>query len=239
MKPIIGLLAEIDNRRNTKVQHGYALTISNAGGIPVLLPQTDSLEAIKDYIDLCDGFLFTGGADVSPARYGEEARPTLGKLQPLRDEFEFRAFEAIFATTKPILAICRGAQLINVALGGSLYQDLPDEFPSSVSHNQTEPKNLPSHPVRVIPETPLACLLGDNGIKANSFHHQAVKVLGKGLRVMATAEDGIIEAFYLDSERYLRAYQWHPERISAVDKGNRLVFSDFIAACSKSKNMRG
>jgi putative glutamine amidotransferase len=134
-------------------------------------------------------------------------------------------------TEKPVLGICRGAQLINIALGGTLYQDLPTELPTEISHRQTEPKFSPAHSVKILADTPLYDLVQKDRMTANSFHHQAVKTLGKGLELMALADDGVVEAFYLPGERYLRAYQWHPERLFAIDSDNRLLFEDFTAHC--------
>ena len=148
-----------------------------------------------------------------------------------RDELEFKVFQRAIDTSKPILAICRGAQLVNVALDGTLYQDIPSELHTRISHRQSEPKFSPSHDVRIIVDTPLYEMMKTEQIKANSFHHQAIKTLGKGLEVMALADDGIVEAFYSTGEQYLRAYQWHPERLYETDIYNRRIFDDFIESC--------
>lgn len=231
MRPIIGVLAEIDDECNTKVQNPYIHAIENSGGTPILLPYIGDGRAIEHLVDICDGFFFTGGADIDPKRYGEESRENIGNIQAHRDEFEFRVFQRVIKTSKPILAICRGAQLINIALGGTLYQDIPSEIQTTISHRQSEPKFSPSHDVKIMRNTPLYEMMGTEQIKANSFHHQAVKALGKGLEIMAIAEDGIIEAFYLVGQRYVRAYQWHPERLFDIDGHNHMLFEDFIHAC--------
>lgn len=232
MAHIIGILAEVDSDFNTRVQPPYIKAIELAGGLPVLLPYVSDEETIESFISICDGFFFTGGADVDPKRYGEQPKSTCGDIQYNRDTLEFKVFEKVINTSKPILAICRGAQLVNVALGGTLYQDIPTEIDTSISHRQTEPKFSPSHDVSVIENTPLYTLVGVERIKGNSFHHQSIKTLGKGLEIMALASDGVVEAAYLSGERYLRAYQWHPERLCASDKHNRLIFDDFIKACT-------
>jgi len=164
---------------------------------------------------------------IDPVYYGESVSDARGPIQPLRDALEFRLFEAVIATEKPILAICRGAQLVNVALGGTLYQDIPSELDTWIAHRQSEAKCSPSHAVSVLSDTPLERLIGTVQMTANSFHHQAVKRLGRDLSVMALAEDGIIEAFFLKGTRYLRAYQWHPERLFEADAQNRMIFSIF------------
>ena len=236
MKVIIGILTEVDDELTTKVRGSYINAIEKSGGVPVVLPYVKDERTIEDFADICDGFLFTGGVDVDPSRYGEEAKPTCEKPQLFRDELEFCALRVILRKAKPILAICRGAQLINAALGGTLYQDIPSECPSHVLHRQTEPDNAPSHDVRVLPSTPLSEIIKSERMAANSFHHQAIKTLGEGLRAMATAEDGIIEAFYSTTEDYLYAYQWHPERLFDTDLQNRLIFEDFTSAVEARKS---
>ena len=231
MRPIIGVLAEIDDELNTKVQNSYIHAIEMSGGIPISFPYVDDSETIEHLVDICNGFFFTGGADIDPKRYGEEAMESIGVIQEHRDEFEFRVFQKVIKTSKPILAICRGAQLVNVALGGTLYQDIPSEIHTKISHRQCEPKFSPSHDVRIVIDTPLYEIMGTEQIKANSFHHQAIKELGKGLEIMAFAEAGIIEAIYSSGTQYLRAYQWHPERLFEADPQNRMIFEDFIHAC--------
>ena len=227
MKPLIGILAEVDIDAVTKVQNTYAEAIEKSGGVPILLPYIENAETIKCFVELCDGFFFTGGADIDPVYYGESVSDACGPIQPLRDALEFRLFEAVIATEKPILAICRGAQLVNVALGGTLYQDISSELDTWIAHRQSEAKCSPSHAVSVLSDTPLERLIGTVQMTANSFHHQAVKRLGRDLSVMALAEDGIIEAFFLKGTRYLRAYQWHPERLFEADAQNRMIFSIF------------
>ena len=230
MRPVIGVLVEIDNELVAKAQSTYTHAIEKAGGTPLVLPYVDD-EAIEHFVSICDGFFFTGGADVDPRRYGEAAKEGLGEIQEYRDEVEFKVFQKVIKNSAPILAICRGAQLVNVAFGGTLYQDIPSEIHTQISHRQSEPKFSTSHDVKVIPNTPLHEITGAERIKANSFHHQSIKTLGEGLEIMALADDGIIEAVYLSGKQYVRAYQWHPERLFDTDKQSRLIFEDFITFC--------
>ena len=232
MKPVIAILAEITNDRKTNFNHQYTKAIESTGGIPLLLPYTDNGESMDAFVDFCDGFLFTGGADIDPARYGEAVSERCGEIQSFRDAFEFEMLKKILATGKPVMAICRGEQLVNVALGGTLYQDIPTEAPSDISHSQKEPRFSPSHSVNILDNTPLRTLMGTDRIAANTFHHQAIKKLGEGLTVMARADDGTVEAVYLRGYNYLRAYQWHPERLFETDPHNRRIFEDFIVASS-------
>lgn len=230
MRPIIGLLAAVDNDGTTTLFHPYARAIEQSGGVPLLLPYTESADVIARFVAMCDGFLFTGGVDIDPAYYHEAVSETCGEIQPLRDRMELAAFEQAFRTGKPLLGICRGAQLFNVALGGTLYQDIPSECPSGIPHRQTEEKFEFSHDILVRDGTPLSALVGVDRMRGNSFHHQAIKALGSSFRVMAEAEDGMIEAIWLPDHPYLRAYQWHPERICEKDESNRAIFEDFIRA---------
>ena len=133
------------------------------------------------------------------------------------------------------MGICRGAQLINVALGGSLYQDIPSEISTDISHRQKESGEISTHEIRILSDTPLMELIGEEKIAVNSFHHQSIKALGEGLEVMAFAEDGIVEAVYFNGENYLIGYQWHPEKLRDTDQYKKLLFNDFIKAC-KGKN---
>ena len=201
-----------------------------SGARAVIVPYASECETAR-IIRECDGFLFTGGADVDPSRYGCEKLPECGTLEPRRDELEFFAIKEIIKTGKPILGICRGMQLINAALGGTLCQDIPSSIITSVPHRQTEEAFSPSHSACVVPDTPLFALIEKENITANSFHHQCVSTLAPTLAPMAYATDGIIEAVYSPSARYIRAYQWHPERLFATDADNRAIFSDFVAAC--------
>ena len=232
MKPIIGILTEVDEDFVTSVKKNYISAIEKAGGLPLVLPYVEDDGILDGMIDVCRGFFFTGGKDIAPKRYGEEKKPTCGELQLNRDDLEFRAFKMAFEAKKPILAICRGAQLVNVALGGTLYQDVPTEVNTKLIHRQTEGEFEYSHDVNINEKTPLYTLFGTNRIKGNSFHHQAIKKLGDGLEVMATADDGIVEAVYYTGDQYIRAYQWHPERLLDKDEYNRAIFEDFIKECN-------
>ena len=234
MRHVIGILGAVDDERVTSVPYKYIEAVERAEGLPLLLPCVEGEDAINDFVNLCDGFLFTGGVDISPSRYGEEIKPTCGNIQLNRDELEFKVIKKVLATDKPLLAICRGAQLVNVAFGGTLYQDLPTEIDSRIAHRQTEGLLDYSHDVNVLVNTPLYALMGTERIRANSFHHQALKKLGEGLKVMATADDGVVEAVYYEGEQYIRAYQWHPERLCDADKYNKRIFDEFVKICGQN-----
>lgn len=233
MKPLISLLAEVDDEKKNGMKHSYSVAIEQAGGIALQLPYSENEEALEDYVARLDGFVFTGGADIDPKHYGEATKPTCGTIFSLRDAFELQMFEKILSAKKPILGICRGVQLINVSLGGTLYQDIPTEYETALVHRQTTPATAPSHDILIRENTPLAALLGKTRITGNSFHHQAIKTLGKSLSVTATAEDGTIEAVTYEGDSYLRGYQWHPERLCVFDSDNLRLFEEFIEVCKK------
>ncbi len=229
-KPLIGLIPQYDaDAKRLNNRDNYFAAVSAAGGLPVNLPMSSDLSELKALAERMDAFLFTGGIDVSPARYGEEPLPELGEVQSFRDEMESSLLPLVMEKEKSLLCICRGIQTVNVILGGSLYQDLPSQRPSDICHSQGEPYEKPTHPVRILPGTPLALLLGVEELAVNSMHHQAVKALAPGLQVMATAPDDVIEAAWLPAYPYLRAYQWHPEYLfEGGDEPSRLIFADFI-----------
>ena len=236
MKPIIAISGAVDNELTITLQNTYTNAIECAGGLPLIIPYTENEESLKSYIDLCDGILFTGGGDIEPKLFGEGKKDFCTNVQKSRDKLELALFKKFFEQKKPIMGICRGAQLINVGLGGTLYQDKPTEIPSEIRHTQIEPKNIPSHTVKILSDTPLMELIGKEKMTANSFHHQAIKALGDGLSVMALADDGIIEAIYYTGKNYISAYQWHPERLIDKDCDNLKLFESFINVCSESKN---
>ncbi len=231
LQPLIGILTYIGNDYTTTTYRPYIEVIEKSGGIPLVIPYLQTPSTINYLVDICDGIFYTGGDDVNPERYGEKPKPYCGKMETLRDELEFFIFNRAFKHKKPILGVCRGTQVINVALGGTLYQDIPTERPSNVKHRQVEKVTEPSHSVNIKKGTPLHALIGNLTMQANSFHHQSIKTLGKSLLTMATADDEIIESVYYDGNQYIRGYQWHPERLYDIIKDNRLLFDDFVNAC--------
>jgi putative glutamine amidotransferase len=231
MKPIIAILGAVDDDKTVTLQNTYTRAIEAAGGLPLIIPYTENEESIAEYVKICDGFLFSGGCDIEPRKFGEDTLPECGKIQLYRDYIELEIFKRAFDEKKPIMGICRGIQLINVALGGTLYQNIPTQISTDIPHRQTEAKNQPSHSVKIFSDTPLMELISKERMTANSFHHQSIKSLGEGLEVMALADDGIIEAIYRNGENYILGYQWHPERLFDTDADNKALFDDFISAC--------
>lgn len=231
-KPLIGVLPLWDETKDSLwMLPGYMDNVENAGGVPVMLPLTEDQDITAQIADTFDGFLFAGGQDISPYLYGEEpvdaCRPACGP----RDSMEALLFQrACLELGKPVLGICRGIQMINVLLGGALYQDLPSQYDSGVQHQQTKPSDEPAHQVSIIEGTPLHQMLGNADMAVNSCHHQAICTLSDRLRPMALSEDGLIEAVYMPDKEYLYAVQWHPECMPEHVHSKRL-FSSFIEAC--------
>lgn len=233
-KPLIGILPLYDlEKKSYWMLPGYMKGIEEAGGLPVMLPLTSDLDEIRQLSEEMDGYLFSGGPDIEPSLYGEEKRPICDVCCDLRDAMEIPLFHAVYEKDKPIFGICRGIQLINTALGGTLYQDLPSEHPSDTVHRQTIPPENPTHSVTLIADTPLCTVIGSDTMMVNSCHHQAVKTLGKGLCVMGVSEDGIIESVYAPEKYFVQAVQWHPESMHHVDENSRKLLRHFVKACEE------
>lgn len=231
MKPIVGVMPLWDDEKNSIwMLPGYMDGVSMAGGLPVIFPFTSDEDELGRLTDMCDGFLFTGGQDVSPAIYNEEAIEGLVDCCEKRDAMESMVLDMAMRAGKPVLGICRGMQFINAALGGTLYQDIPLQYPSKTQHRQPAPYDVPSHSVAVMADSPLFSLSGAERLQVNSCHHQAVKALADGLKIMAVAPDGIAEALYMPSQRFLWAVQWHPEFSYKRDEFSRKIFGAFVDA---------
>lgn len=230
-KPVIGITPLVDAARESLwMVPGYMEGVACAGGMPVMLPLTKDPDEIRQIAGLCDGFLFTGGQDVSPALYGEDRLPQCGETSPARDEMERLLLSEILSADKPFLGICRGIQFLNAALGGTLYQDLPAQRPSDIEHHQKPPYDVPVHTVRIEKNSPLSELLRAEALAVNSYHHQAVRALAPGLSVMAVSEDGLAEAVCLPEKKFVWAVQWHPEFAYKTDPNCRKIFEAFVAA---------
>ncbi|KRO00156.1 gamma-glutamyl-gamma-aminobutyrate hydrolase family protein [Companilactobacillus kimchiensis] len=197
-----------------------------AGGIPVSLPYIPK-EDINSLLEKLDGVIFPGGPDIDPTFMGEEPIPELGVTNRNRDIFEIALIRTAVAKHVPILGICRGAQIINVALGGSIYQDLASQYPGKVlKHHQSSPGEQPTHFISVNRDSKLFKTIGDN-IFVNSRHHQAIRNVREGLKVVAKASDGVIEGIE-NADASVQAVQWHPENMWQDDSRQLAIFRDFI-----------
>lgn len=231
-KPLIGVCPLWDEEKSSYwMLPGYLEGILAVGGLPIMLPLSQADADITALCNLCDGFVFTGGQDVTPALYQETVLFDSVQCCPARDAMEQQLFDRVLQADKPILGICRGLQLINVLLGGSLYQDLGKQHPAALNHRQQPPYDIPLHGVSLDPTAPLGNLLELRQIHVNSYHHQAIKTLAPQLRPMAMAPDGLIEASYLPEAKFLWAVQWHPEFLYRSDLNNRKIFAAFVDSC--------
>lgn len=229
-KPIIGIVPLFDEYKDSYwMLPGYMLSIEKCGGIPIMLPLITNKENIKKLTKYCDGFLFSGGHDVNPNLYKEEKSNKCHNICVERDEMETILFEEIIKEDKPLLAICRGIQIINVLLGGSLYQDLQTQ--KGLNHVQKPPYDINFHKVDIIKDTPLYNLLNLNEIGVNSYHHQAIKDLAVNLKPMAVSKDGLIEGVYLEDKKFVWGLQWHPEFNYEKEETSIKIIKEFINKC--------
>jgi putative glutamine amidotransferase len=214
----------------------YARAVEAAGGLPVVLPPLES-GAIPPLVDQMSGICLSGGPDLDPAGYDADPDPHLGPTEPDLDAFELAVARRADRLAIPVLGICRGCQALNVARGGTLHQHLPDVTDGSVTHRQTASGREPTHTVRIERGSQLAGIVGDEELPVNSFHHQAVDRLGRGLRAVAWAPDGIIEAIESDGESLYLGVQWHVETLVHLDR-HAALFDALVEAAAAATGQR-
>jgi putative glutamine amidotransferase len=212
----------------------YARAVELAGGLPVVLPPLEE-EAIPALLDRLAGVCLSGGPDLDPAAYGAEPDPHLGPVEPSLDAFEVAVARRADALGIPLLGICRGCQALNVARGGTLHQHLPDVTDGSIHHRQTASGRETSHTVRIEPGSRLAAIVGDEELAVNSFHHQAVDELGRGLRAVAWAPDGVVEGIESDGPSLYLGVQWHVETLVDRPRHARLFDALVEAAAGEAE----
>lgn len=236
-KPLIALPAsrQVHKARvpNFEVNELYVQAILSAGGLPVLVPASFLSSDWQQLVECFDGFLFSGGGDVDPRRYGGMVAANSYGFSEMRDTFELGLIPFIVKAEKPILGICRGAQVLNVALGGTLIGDIASEVPAAKKHDwyPSYARDKRVHDVNVLPETRLSELLNQTRVSTNSLHHQAIKAVGQGLVVSAMAEDGVVEAIELAGKPFTVGVQWHPEHLQD-DPAMRSLFKEFIRSAA-------
>jgi putative glutamine amidotransferase len=227
---------EADPRRTEMVLGmRYLEAIEAAGGVPIVVPPMEPA-AVAALIDGVAGLCLSGGPDIDPSAYGAAAHAQLGPTERRLDRFELDVVRQADARGLPILAICRGAQMFNVARGGTLHQHVPDVAGGDIEHRQSAPGDRTTHQVRLAPESMLSSILGNHEIAVNSFHHQAVDVLGRGLRPSAWAPDGMLEGFEAVDRRFAVAVQWHAESL-ADHPGHERLFRAFAEACAATRGV--
>lgn len=246
-KPLIGITCNYDYRDTIGVCSGsgangqdwnfvagdYIYCVERAGGIPVLLPQCEKFETIRSLLDRLDGVVISGGNDIGPERYGKFPKCYCGAVVPARDEQDISVAKyMIFQRSRPVLGVCRGAQIINVALGGTLYQDLEKEGGFEHHLGDKRPRNTAWHQVTLSKVSKLHNIYGTEELWVNSFHHQAISKAGSNLEIAAVSSDGVPEAIELKGYSFVIGVQWHPEMMYD-SKQQRLLISAFINACTK------
>jgi putative glutamine amidotransferase len=222
-RPLIGITTSRSSSGKINMSPKYFNAVYDCGGIGVFLARTTDPERLRSYAEEFDGFIFSGGVDVDPAYYGESVAFDSVEIDKERDDFEIALFREVMATRKPILGICRGEQLCNVALGGSLYQHME-------GHRQSEGSSVCRQPVRILSGTKLHAIIGKTDVYTNTFHHQAVKAVAPTLVASAYAEDGTVEAVEAIDYPFLLAVQWHPEMFYHENDEAKCIFEAFLAA---------
>ena len=213
---VTGVTRHVLGADRSQVNAAYVRAVLRAGGIPLILPPLIRPEDAGTVLDCLAGLVLSGGEDVDPTHFNSEPHPALGDVDPVRDAFELALFREAWRRRLPVLAICRGIQLVNVALGGTLWQDIPSERPGGLGHKQAGDRDDRTHPVDLLAGSRLATALGTTRCEVNSFHHQSVRDLAPGLVITATAPDGEIEGLEgIPGAAWLLAVQWHPEEFYA------------------------
>lgn len=234
MKPVIGIGPSIENGSHMHfTNHDNIAAIQEAGGMPVILPYVSDATLIDQAANLIDGLYLTGGNDIDPTLFGEEPHPNLGEINPVRDDYEMAIIKKMLNMNKPILGVCKGCQMINIAMGGDMYQDIYTQMENTLlQHGQKAPAEHGSHYMDIQENSLLHNIIGENRIKVNSRHHQANRNPGKVIVHSGLATDGVVEAMESTHHSFVLGLQWHPENMAV--KGNehaKKIFTSFIKAC--------
>ena len=236
-RPLIGISTSVTIEQAPErayVNASYLRAVQGAGGVPVLLPPHLDDGAREELCRRIHGLVLTGGGDLDPRRFGEEPHATVYDVSAARDALELGLTRSALDSELPLFAICRGIQVLNVALGGTLYQDIPSELPTEITHSQKARRQERTHAVTVSGETRLADVLGAHEITVNSFHHQSIRKLGSGLREVAWAPDGVIEGVEMpDAPVLVLGVQWHPEDLVDVDPAAANLFRALVDSAAK------
>jgi len=213
-RPVIGITIDIDDG-GTKYESpvSYAKAVESAGGLPLLFPYKTDLSLVSEFVDLIDGMLLSGGNDLDPQLYGEDWHPRAERIDPDRQRWDFAVLKELEKRRTPTLGVCLGSQIMNVYRGGSLHQFLPDVQRDEMLEHRKVSTELKRHPVKLDLSSELGAFIGKPEISANTYHKQSVNKVGRGLRVIATAPDGVIEGFEDPTFPLFSAVQWHPERL--------------------------
>lgn len=228
----IGLIPLYDDEKNSFwMLPGYMEVVERCGALPIMLPLTTDEDELNMCFQICDGFLFTGGHDVNPATYKIERSEKCGISCDKRDYMETFLLKKAIQEDKPVLGICRGIQIMNVVLGGSLYQDLETEYAKGTNHQMLPPYDRVVHKVTIYEDTQLANIIGAGEYGVNSYHHQAIKELAECVQPMAISEDGLIEAIGMTNNKFIIGVQWHPELAFQKDEKSMELVQAFVDSC--------
>ncbi|MDX2034874.1 MAG: gamma-glutamyl-gamma-aminobutyrate hydrolase family protein [Blastocatellia bacterium] len=234
-RPLIGITTRLDAENQFYLRRYYGEAIFEAGGAPLYLPLIPHLDYLTDVIERLDGVVFSGSnSDLDPVSFGEEPHPRLGAVIPERDAMDLLLLDLAEQHATPVLAICYGMQSLNVARGGSLFQDIESLVENPVKHEQGRPADRPSHTIEIEPDSILGQVADRMRMRVNSSHHQAVKRVGRNLRVTARAADGIVEAIEdTRPDRFVLGVQWHPETGWERDPFSQALFARFVEAAAE------
>ena len=242
MKPLIGiptrsLTLKEDNLLRYAGLATYTRAVDLTGGAPILIPLGLDEQTLRAIFERLDGLLIQGGVDVHPKEYGEAVEPFCGEIDVSRDETELKILRWAFAENKPTLGICRGIQMMNVAAGGSLYQDIPAQLGSPIGHQHVKgnPYDFHAHSITIDAGSKLANALGTTQIEVNSLHHQSLKQIPPGFHIVARAPDGVVEAIEADDGYYALGVQFHPEWMINQDARMLGIFDSFVQAIQRGK----
>ena len=235
-RPVIGITASIDHRspafgETYSLTRKYAEGVLQAGGVPLIVPHNLGEDSLRAVLDRLDGVLLSGGGDIDPALFDEDAHPAIHEIESDRDRVELTLARWVVESDVPLLAICRGIQVLNVALGGSLVQDIPSQVPDALRHSfdrNTTPRNYLAHPVKIDPYSQLARVMRLEVAQTNSWHHQSIKQAADRLQVTAVAPDGVIEAVEVPGRRFAIGVQWHPEWLFEERAEQRRLFGELV-----------
>jgi len=238
MRPVVGVTCgSIPEGGRLALDLEYVEALCRAGAVPFVIAPGLPEEALPEVLESLDGLLLSGGPDVDPAHFGEDPLPAMGRIDPGRDGVELPLARLALGAGLPILGICRGAQVLNIAAGGDIYQDLPSQLPGCLGHvQQPTPMTYPTHGLEVRDDSLLCAITMTTGFRVNSWHHQAVRKPAPGFAVTATAPDGVAEAIEKPGAPFVLGVQFHPE--SMAKGGSReagLLFEAFVRACSKKQ----
>lgn len=226
-----------EHKRAFSMGRNYVRSLIDAGGAPILAPVTLDERDLRALYETASGVMLAGGADVDPALFGEARHEKTADIDPDRDRAECLLVRWAVADDKPLFGICRGIQSLNVALGGSLIQDIPSQWPTTLQHNghyDGSARDEVLHTVRIEPGSRMEQMLGGREAGVNSFHHQAIKRVAAGLVITSRAEDGIIESIEMPDRRFVVGVQWHPEEMSEARADMLNLFTAFVNAFTSS-----